>query len=331
MKYCLLITKYCLLTLIPVALFAQSLATTSNFDINGNRAVDFSVATAKNGKTTEKTELSDSVNGRLVPKEQTETRVLSETPTEKVTETFDRKFNPNGQLISTERVLTTERKTSGGGTSTQANVFRSDVNGSMQEAERRTTETHPQVGGGMRLAGVVATESDVTVARPTASGGFETVEQQKTVKSEDPTHSHEEQTVYLKSTSGNFVATRRTQTDSRKSGDRTDATVTNYELDYQGRMALLNSETSTAVVAKDGKQVVERNIYSSASDGVPRNEQDGQKIKEQQTIVRTPGADGSLTETVSVRRPTLADQTHLGAPLQISETVCTGKCEVPKP
>jgi hypothetical protein len=96
-------------------------------------------------------------------------------------------------------------------------------------------------------------------------------------------------------------------------------------------MALLNSESDTTIVSKDGKQVVERNIYSSASDGVPRTEQDGQKIKEQQTIVRTPGADGSVTETVSVRRPTLADQAHLGAARQISETVCTGKCEVPKP
>ena len=53
----------------------------------------------------------------------------------------------------------------------------------------------------------------------------------------------------------------------------------------------------------------------------------GQKIKEQQIIVRTPGADGSVTETMSVRRPTLADQSHLGPATQISQTVCTGKCD----
>lgn len=312
--------RYYLLTLVPAALLAQSATTTYTVDINGRRAEAISFASSKAG---EKTEISQSINGKLVPKEQTETRVVSETSNEKVTETLDRQFDQNGQLISTERVLTAERKTAGGGSSTQATVYRSDVNGAMQEAERRATETRP-LGRG-------TTASEVTIARPSSNGGFETVEQRKIVKTEEPNRAHEEQTVYLKSTSGDFVEKRRTQTDSRKSGDKAEATVANYEADYTGRMALLNQETSTTVASKDGKQVIERDIYASASDGVPRDEQGGQKLKEHQTIVRTPGADGTVTETVSVQRPTLADQTRLGAPVQISETVCTGKCEGGKP
>ncbi|HEV2200549.1 MAG TPA: hypothetical protein VGR73_12070 [Bryobacteraceae bacterium] len=312
--------KYCLLTLVPAALLAQSVATTYTVDINGRRVEANSLASSKAG---EKTEISQSVNGKLVPKEQTETRVISQTPGEKVTETFDRKFDENGQLVSTERVLTTERKTADGGSSTQATVYRSDLNGPMQEAERRKIDTRPQ--------GPARATSDVTIARPAIGGGFETVEQRKIVKTEEPNRTHEEQTVYLKSTSGDFVEKRRTQTDSQKSGDKTQATIQNYEADYTGRMALLNQETSTTVASKDGKQVIERDIYASASDGVPRDEQGGQKLKEHQTIVRTPGAGGSVTETVSVQRPTLADQAHLGAPVQISETVCTGKCEAGKP
>ena len=96
-------------------------------------------------------------------------------------------------------------------------------------------------------------------------------------------------------------------------------------------MALLNSETSTTVTSKDGKQVVERNIYDANALGYARTDADGQKIREQQIIVRTPGADGSVKETVSVRRPTIADQANLGAPVQLSETVCTGKCQPAKP
>jgi hypothetical protein len=130
----------------------------------------------------------------------------------------------------------------------------------------------------------------------------------------------------LKSTSGDFVQTRRTVEDTKKTGDKTESSQSDYEADYQGRMALLNSTTSTKTTSSDGKETEERNIYSSAADGRPRDGQDGQKIKEQQLIVRTPGADGSLTETVSVRRPTLADTSHLGDATQISETVCTGKC-----
>lgn len=312
--------KYCLLTLVPAALFAQSNTATYTVDINGHRIEASTFASSKAG---EKTEISQSINGKLVPKEQTETRVVSETPNEKVTETFDRKFDINGQLVSTERVLTSERKTAGGGVSTQATVYRSDMNGAMQEAERRTIEMRPQGRG--------TTASDVTIARPSSNGGFETVEQRKIVKTEDPNRTHEEQTVYLKSASGGFVETRRTQTDSQKSGDKTEAKIANYEADYTGRMALLNQENSTTVASKDGKQVIERDIYASASDGVPRDEQGGQKLKEHQSIVRTPAADGTVTETVSVRRPTLADQTRLSAPVQISETVCTGKCEGGKP
>jgi hypothetical protein len=306
--------------LVPAALSAQSVATLSNVNINGNRVDDFSVATGTNG---EKTELSDSINGRLVPKEQTETRVLSETAAEKVTESFDRKFNQTGQLISTERVLTTERKLPGGGSTTQATVYRSDVNGAMQEAERRTIETRPQGPG--------TTASDVTIARPSANGGFEKVEEHKIVKSAEPNRTREEETVYLKSTSGDLVEKRRIVAESQKSGDKTEATVANYEADYTGRMALLNSENSTTIVSKDGKEEVERNIYATNSLGVARTEEGGQKIREQQIIVRTPGPDGSVKETVSVRRPTLSDATHLGAPVQIYETVCTGKCDPAKP
>jgi hypothetical protein len=306
--------------LVPAGLFAQSVATTSNVDINGHRVDDFSVATAKNG---EKTELSETINGRLVPREQTETRVLSETATEKVTESFDRRYSQQGQLISTERVLTTERKMPGGASSAEATVYRSDINGVMQEAERRTIETRPQGAGTMA--------SDVTIARPSANGGFEKVEERKTVKFEDPKRTREEQTVYQKSTNGDFVERRRTLAESEKSGDRTDAKVANYETDYTGRMALQNSETSTTVASKDGKLVVERNIYDANALGYARTDEGGQKIREQQIIVRTPGADGSVKETVSVRRPTIADQADLGAPVQISETVCTGKCEPAKP
>jgi len=309
--------KYCLFVVATAAtLVAQSASSSYQTDINGNRVEYGATSTTKDGATTQ---LSQSINGRLVPREQTESRVLSETPTEKVTESFDRKYDLNGQLVSTERTVTTERKLPGGGTSTNASVYRSDVNGGMPEVERRNTETQP--------SGPDKTTSDVTIARPTANGGFETVEQRKIVRTVEPNHGSEDQTVYLKSLSGEFVAKRRTVTESQTSGTKTDASVQNYEADYQGRMALLNSETSTTMVSSDGRQVTERNIYASASDGVPRDEQGGQKIKEQQTIVRTPGPGGSFTETVSVRRPTLADQSHLGPATQISETVCTGKCD----
>ncbi len=306
--------------LVPGALWAQAVATTSSVDLNGNRVSDYSIATAPNG---EATQVSESINGQLVPKEQSQTRVLSDSPDEKVTESIDRKYNQTGQLISTQRTITTERKTPGGGSSTNATVYSSDVNGNMLESEHRLTETHPTGPG--------ATESEVTIARPSLNGAFQTVERRKTSKFEDKTQSHEEQTAYQRSNSGDLVETRRMVSNSQKLDDKTEEQVANYEVDYAGRMVLLNSEKNTTTVSKDGKQVVERSLYGPNALGVVRTDQDGQKIREQNIIVRTPGPDGSVKETVSARRPVLSDPTQLGPPIQISETVCTGKCEPGKP
>ena len=307
--------KYCLLALIPAALAAQSSTVSISTDLNGNQITEPRTTTSKDGGVTE---IKGSINGQLVPLEKNETHVLSDSPTEKVTETFDRKYDPSGQLVSVERTLTTEKKLPGGATSSSSSVSRSDVNGSMQEIERRTVETRP--------AGAGATTSDVTIAKPSGNGGFETVEKQNITTTTTANDKHQEQTVYLKSTNGDFVEARRSVEDTKKSGDKTESSQSNYEKDYTGQMTLLNQTTSVKTTSADGRQTEERNIYSSASDGVPRDEQGGQKIKEQQIIVRTPGADGSVTETVSVRRPTLADQSHLGPATQISQTVCTGKC-----
>jgi len=295
---------------------AQSSTVAVSRDFNGNLTVEPRTTTSKDGATTE---IRQSLNGQLVPLEKNETRVLSESPTEKVTETFERKYDAAGQLVSVERTLTTERKMPGGATSTSSSLSRSDVNGSMQEIERKTVETQPTGAG--------ATTSDVTIAKPSRNGGFETVEKQKITTAESANSKHQEQTVYLKTNSGDFVETRRTVEDTKTAGDKTESSQANYEKDYVGRMALLNQTISTKTTSPDGEQTEERNIYSIASDGVPRDEHGGQKIKEQQIIVRTPGADGSVTETMSVRRPTLADQSHLGPATQISQTVCTGKCD----
>jgi hypothetical protein len=43
-------------------------------------------------------------------------------------------------------------------------------------------------------------------------------------------------------------------------------------------------------------------------------------------VVEQRKQNGSVVETVSVQRPSVSDPNRLGAPQQISEKVCTGKC-----
>ena len=127
MKYYLLVLASASLFHSPVfveAAFAQSTTVSIAVDINGVRVASAPTVSPKDG---EKSEYSESVNGRLIPKEQTETRLLSESPTEKVTETWLREYDNNGQLLSAERTVTTERKMQDGGKSTTAAVYRSDL------------------------------------------------------------------------------------------------------------------------------------------------------------------------------------------------------------
>ena len=301
--------------------YGQSTTVSINVDINGVRVAS---APTLSPQTGEKSEYSQSINGQLIPQEQTETRVLSENPIEKVSEAWLRKFDNNGQLLSTERTLTTERKTADGGTSTTESVYRTDPNGAMTEKERRTIETRRQD------AKTRATE--VTIACAGNNGGFETIEQHKIVTttekiSADKSTEHNDEIIYQRSSNGGLVANRRTVTESQKSGDKTEASVAKYEGDNTGRLTLRQQETSTAVAAKDGKLMVERNLYAVAPEG--SLDSGTPKLMEAQTIVRTPNANG-VTETVSVRRASLEDSGSLGPPTQLSETVCTGKCEPPK-
>jgi hypothetical protein len=308
--------KYCLFILLAGGLArAQSDTATYITDINGRR-VEVSSAAATDS---ERKELSQSINGRQVPLEQTETRVLSKGPNQTITETITRKFDRTGQVISTDRTVQDEQKH--GNTSTiRATIYRSDINGRLQEDERRVIDTQTQGQ---------TTTSDVVISRAGASGSFEPVEKRTVVTTGDAKSTHEQQFIYRPSQSGQLVEAQRMVKDQQKTGNTTVENAAAYELDYTGAMQLASQTTSTTTKVNDTADVTETNVYERASLGRPRVEGTGPRIDEQRIIERTKRPNGSVIETIAVRRPTLADPTHLGNPNKISETVCTGKCEGP--
>jgi hypothetical protein len=310
--------KYCLYALIAAAAgLAQSNTASYITDINGRRIEVTSSTSPRDG---EQTELSQSVNGRKVPLEQTETHILTKgNPT--VTETIVRKFDRTGQMISAERTVQEEQKR-GSASTIRATIYRSDTNGSLHEDERRVIET--QVQG-------TTTTSDVAISRAGPTGSFDAVEKRKVVTTGDANATHENQTVYRPSQSGQFFEAQREAKDTQKVGNKTLENAADYEVDYTGKMQLVRQTVSNTTKAADGSEVTEMNIYERASAGRPRDEQTGQKIDEQRIIERTKGPNGAVIETTTVRRPTLADQSHLGEPNKISETICTGKCGLTPP
>jgi hypothetical protein len=311
--------KYCLYALVAAAAgLAQSNTASYITDINGHRVEVTSSASPRDG---EHTELSQSVNGRQVPLERTETHILSKDANRTVTETVVRKFDRTGQIISTERTVQDEQK-HGDASSIRATIYRSDTNGSLHEDERRVIET--QVQG-------PTTTSDVVISRAGTTGSFDAVEKRKVVTTGDANTTHENATVYRPSQSGQFVETQREAKDTQKVGNKTVENAASYEVDYTGKMQLVRQTVSDTTKASDGSEVTQMSIYERASLGRPRDEQSGQKIDEQRIIERTKGPNGAVIETTTVRRPTLADPSHLGEPNKISETICTGKCGLTPP
>jgi hypothetical protein len=275
--------KYCLYALVVAAAgLAQSNTASYIIDINGHRVEVTSSASPRDG---ERTELSQSVNGRKVPLEQTETHILSKGPNQTVTETIVRKFDQTGQMISIERTVQDEQK-HGDASTIRATIYRSDTNGSLHEDERRVIET--QVQG-------TTTTSDVVISRAGPTGSFDAVEKRKVVTTGDAKARRENQTVYRPSQSGQFFEAQREVKDTQTAGSKTVENAASYELDYTGKMQLVRQTLSNTTKTSDASEVTEMNIYERASAGRPRDEQGGQKIDEQRVIERTKGTNNSVT------------------------------------
>jgi hypothetical protein len=310
--------KPCVFLVFAAALAAaQSSTTTYLKDLNGN-SVDGQSFSAKDG---DHTELFQSINGRQVPLEQTVDRVVSQDASGKVTERIVKKFNQEGQLISTDRVMIEESKLPGGSSTVRETTYRSDVNGTSREAERKTVET--------RVSGSTTTASTV-IDRPTLNGSLETVEKRSAVTEGPADSQHTTESVYRPTLSGGFQEALRYVT-TIKANDGTSGTTketkANYEPGMDGGLQLASQSESTSTKRPDGTEVTETNLFAKTVAGNVQDSSGAMRVKEQQIVQRRANPDGSVVETFSVRRPTVSDPNRLGDLQKLSETVCKGKCQ----
>src|SRR5581483_1623948 len=152
---------------------AQSSYTTSTEDVNGNRVqLGPSSSTSRNDNTTTTTQTMRSINGRTVPVEQVEERVLRDDANGKTVERTVRRYDETGNPAGVRRTVIEQENHAGGGSTTHSTTYAADINGRMAVTERSTTET--QVSGSTVTA-------DTLVERPTINGSLETVEKQNVV------------------------------------------------------------------------------------------------------------------------------------------------------
>lgn len=304
--------KYCFYSFLCAGLVAaQSTTVLLTPDLNG-RSVESAIYSANNG---DRTELNQSINGRLVPLQKSETRTLSESASGKTTETIIRKYDATGQLTSTERVVVETQKRPNGAV-VNATTFRSDINGQMRESERRTIETQAQ--------GPVST-TDITVSRPGLSGSFDVAEKRNILTTADGKTVRETESVQRPSQAGQFAEVAREVREQGTADGKSTAITASYEPDFTGKMSLIRQQVATTTKAADGSMVTELDLYAPAAYGVARESNATPKLKEQNVIVRRE-KNGVVTETTTVSRPTLQDPNHLVAAGPPSELVCAGNC-----
>jgi hypothetical protein len=304
--------KYYAFLLATTLAGAQSVSSTTSTDLNGNTVAAGSVVSS-DGKHTETTQ---SINGQTVPLEQSDERVVSESPTGRVTEKIIRKFDPEGHLVSTARVVTEEEKRPSGSL-VNTTTFRSDINGQMHQDEHKTVETNTHGA---------ATDINTVIERQTVNG-LQTVEKRAEVSETSGNNTHSDETVYRPGQNGEFTPAVRRVTDTTQSTGKTVENTALYETIANTTGLQLSRQTVTTTSTRpDGSAVVEMNYYGAAVPGNVRDPNAPKQLYEQDVLERSPAASGKVTETLTARRASMSDPSQLGPPIKVSETVCTGKC-----
>lgn len=296
---------------------AQNTTTGYTYDLNGGRVPDGQTLATKSDGASTWVRQGVSVNGRTVPQERVEEKVLVSDSNHKLVERMVYKYNPNGQPGPPEKVVIDERTAPDGTQTTQTSVYRGDINGSMQLSERSTAE---------RRQDGQTVDTNMVIDRPGINGGLSTVEKRQTVEHvrSDGTHSSTE--VYRKDENGTFYQALRTVTDQKKTDGAVTENTAVYEPGSSGQMQLSSQTVRTTTKEGNGAEHVQVDVYGKNVPGTVRDPNAKLQLQEQQLIDRGPASGNSVVETLSVRRPSLSDPTALGSPRKLSETVCTGKC-----
>ncbi len=300
---------YAAFLLSSVVLDAQQIST-SIYDINGHPVPGASISVAGNSKR----ETVHSVNGRSVPVQSVEDKVLSDSAGVKIVERTVRKYDANGNPSPPEKIRIEERKNSDGSGTVATTTMRADLNGNYSLAERTLSES--------RKAGdTLSTET--RVERPTLNGAIQLVERrEESLRALPGGAASQSVSVYKRDSNGNFGETAKETMERTVSGGKTIENSVVYEA-TNGRLDLVRQTVANIDKTATG-EVREVNVFVADAPGRVAGSADRKPQLQQQQIIEKSAVAGGTTETLKVRRATDAG---LSAPQKVSETVCRGDCK----
>jgi hypothetical protein len=299
----------------------SNVTSTTSVDVNGNVVRDGpTISQSKSANSSQTTVTTQSINGRTVPLEEVEERVLRNDASGKVTERIIRRYDPQGNPLPPVRETTEEQKRPDGSSSVQSTTYRADINGNMQIIQKSVTDTQKNGSG---------ETSETVVQRPTGNG-LETVEKQTQVVSKQGDNYQAESTTYRSDGNGGFFPAVRQTTEHTVQGSEVSENSAEYEKGPTGELQLHGQTVTKTVTRSDGSKDVVVDIYSRNVPGTVGGNESGLKLQEQQMIESAPGPGNTVVQTLSVRRPSISDPGTLGPPRPLSQTVCKGDCKASK-
>jgi hypothetical protein len=298
--------------------FAQDrTSATYVYDIDGRR-VPWATSTAGTGGTRQTTR---SVNGREVPQEKVEEKVVQEPDGARTVERLIRRFDANGEPLPPEKSVSREVKNPDGSTTVVTSTYRGDLNGHLKLSERSSVQTTTSGG---------ATRSEMIVERPDFSGNLAPFEKRVARVSGTAGQSETEETIFRKDSNSRFSEAARTVLRQSKVSGAVVEQSDEYENASTGAMKLTRQSISRVVKNPDGSESRVVDVFGVAAPGRPASGQ-GLQLRERQFIEKRSTPDGGVVESFSIQRPSLSSTRELGPVHKISETVCTGKCAAPAP
>ncbi len=300
------------------ALLAQQTTEQSSswtLDVNGHRVEGPQITALETpaSQAVRRAETLRSANGRMVPVQTMEDKVVNPDPNNKVVERVIRKYDANGNPAQAIKVRIEQKKNPDGSTTIQSVSSQSDVNGNEQVFERATTQVRKST----------ATETSTTVERATLNG-FQTVERDMRVERPTSGGSQVDATVYRRDLNGNFAPFAQDTQQTSKSGADVSTDAAHYELGPDGKLTLYSRSVDRTRTNPDGTQVTDTDVYSRFSHDKTADINAAQpRLQEQVHRETAKGPNGEVVETVSVRGRLPLDPSRFGTLEKVSQTTYT--------
>jgi hypothetical protein len=292
--------------------------TLHTYDVNGRRVEGAGWVDTKTPTTQQSNRSMRNINGRTVPSQSVQERVVFQSASERIVERTVQLYDYEGRPLPAEKVRIEARKNRDGSESVVTNAYRQDVHGRLELYERRLTQAVKSAAG---------ESSSTVVERESPAGRFEVVERIRAVETRGEGRTQRDTVTQRKDVNGRFQDAAREISDKSKQPGLTTETKTIYEAGSSGSLQPAKQTVSRTRTMADRSEVEEISIHTPWAAGKTSGGAPQMQLSEQWLVERKPGPGNVVIESSSISKPTIDHPPRMSAYQKISETVCSGTCK----